>query len=223
MRPLGIEDLQKVHDGLSFVVKMKAAIITKLADTLRKGIQSEESVVYFLVELRKLIELNEDGDNYRALNFHCDWTAHPILDRKEAKRIVGLFDRYQSVIEKLETVQEGNTIADDTRFFAELGPILTMSHFRNELNTYLRAQGLDSTIADDNALWARFLGYYAAVIEDCPLKCITQGLQFVEEVTLRVFDIQPEEQAAANGFRLAIEWIWVSKTSGSEHRNVQMY
>jgi hypothetical protein len=52
-------------------------------------------VVYIMVELRKLIELNRDGANYPAHKLHCDWVAHPLLQGPAAQEIVRLFDQYQ--------------------------------------------------------------------------------------------------------------------------------
>ena len=63
---------------------MKPDILTKLAAELREPIGSERQVVYIMVELRKLIELNCDGAQYTALKFHCDWVAHPRLAGTQA-------------------------------------------------------------------------------------------------------------------------------------------
>jgi hypothetical protein len=58
-------------------------------------------VVYIMVELRKLIELNDDGAQYTALKFHCDWVAHPRLAGPQAQDIVRLFDRYQQLTDRV--------------------------------------------------------------------------------------------------------------------------
>lgn len=77
---------------------MKPDIIAKLAKELKEPISSEPQVVYLMVELRKLIELNGDGANYPALKFHCDWIVHPILQGQAAQEVVRLFDHYQRVM-----------------------------------------------------------------------------------------------------------------------------
>ena len=103
----------------------------------------------------------------------------------------------------------------------QLGPTLTMTNFRNELNAYLRSQGLDPTIPNNEAPWANFVCYYARVIEDCPLRCVSQGLRYVDEVTLRVVEIPRE--AVGPRFTVGIEWSWVSKMTGIPSVNQQFY
>ncbi len=184
---------------------MKPAIIAKLAEELKEPIHS-----------------NKDGANYPALKFHCDWVAHPILQGQSAQNIVRLFDNYQKIIDEMSAAKDGKTLTADMSFMAELGPTLTMTNFRNEFNTYLRSQGLDPSIPNDNDKWANFLTYYARVIEDCPLRCVSQGLRYTDEVTLKVIPVKSEIAAGA-GFRLAIEWSWVSKVTGRETKNQQFY
>jgi hypothetical protein len=197
---------------------MKPDILTKLAAELREPIGSERQVVYIMVELRKLIELNGDGAQYKALKFHCDWVAHPRLAGPQAQEIVRLFDRHQ----RLTDPAPAGKSQPNMSFMGRLGPVLTMSNFRNELNTYLRLQGLDPSTPNENDNWAAFLTHYAGVIEDCPLRCVSQGLQYVDEVTIKVLEMLPPSAAAA-GFRLAIEWSWKSKVTGKEYTNRQMY
>ncbi len=200
---------------------MREDIKTKLKKSLAKPIASEEQVVYIMVELRKLMEINDDGPNFPSLLFHCDWVAHPVMDRPPARRIVGLFDKHQEIIEKTARAP-GGKLAADMAYFAELGPIITLSNFRNQLGAYLRLQGLDASIPGGTKKdWANFLRYYARVIEDCPLKCAANGLQYTEEVTLRVLEIQPGPPPY--NFQLAIEWRWRSKTWGTETTTQQFY
>jgi hypothetical protein len=196
---------------------MKRDIVAKLGEELREPISSERQLVYIMVELRKLIELNADGANYPALKFHCDWIAHPLLQGQAAQEIVRLFDQYQEVMD------EGEEGTADMSFMAQLGPTLTMTNFRNQLNRYLRSQGLDPSIPNDNGNWSNFLTYYAGVIEDCPLRCVSQGLKYTDEVVLKVLDVAPESSMAAGGFRLTIEWRWISKTTGIVNENQQAY
>ncbi len=103
----------------------------------------------------------------------------------------------------------------------QLGPVLTMSTFRNELDAYLRSQQLDPSIPNDNDKWDKFLMHFAGVIEDCPLRCVSQGLRHVEEVTLRLLD--SSQQARSTGFQLAIDWRWKSRLTGKEFTNQQLY
>jgi hypothetical protein len=176
---------------------MKPGILTKLAAELADPINSERQVVYVLVELRKLIELNADGPHYPSLKFHCDWAAHALLKGPPAQEIVRLFDRHQEVYESPSATPERAE-------FVSARP------------------GLDGSIPNDDDKWAAFLSYYVRVIEDCPLKCISQGLRYVDEVVLNVLKLLPT-RALANGFQLAIEWSWKSKITGRVFTNQQLY
>ena len=198
---------------------MKNDIVAKLAHELAKEVTSEPQAVYLLVELRKLIELNKDETQYASLKFHCDWVAHPVLQGTAAQNIVRLFDQYQGLID--EHALDAEKPVPDMSFMGQLGPTLTLTNFRNELNAYLRLQGLDPSLANDNKKWATFLTYYARVVEDCPLRCVSQGLKHTDEVGLRVIDVAPE--AADGQFRLTIEWSWASKVTGAANANQQAY
>jgi hypothetical protein len=128
-------------------------------------------VVYLLVELRKLMELNGDTgekSRYFALEFYCDWAVHPILDHRGAQRIVKRFDQYQALIEEMTNAKHGQKITADMSFIGELSDTLRLSKFREQLGRYLELHGLDSSIAGNDEKWANFLRYYSDVIEDCP-------------------------------------------------------
>lgn len=202
---------------------MKHAIVEKLRRELREPITSERQVVYLLVEIRKLMEMLDDGPSFPALKFACDWVAHPVMDRSEAKRIVRQIDKAQQIIEEANyDLTTGTRVQRD--HLAELGEHLKLSKFREQLSDYLVRHGLDYSIADDNAKWANFLRYYAAVVEDCPLKCFAPGLKYADEAVLKVVEVvsDPEEQAG-KGYQLAIEWRWKSKVRGKETYFTQRY
>ena len=55
-------------------------LIQKIGDTIVAGIESEQAVVYLLVEIRKLA----DRDKYRdsVLRMFCNWIVHAELANK---------------------------------------------------------------------------------------------------------------------------------------------
>jgi hypothetical protein len=194
-------------------------IIDKLSRELQEIINSERQVVYLLIELRKLIEINQDGANYKTLKFCCDWVAHPVLKGREAQNIVRQFDEFQKFNEIMFESAHSKSLTMDTRFFGKLEELLRLNKFRHELGEYLKLQGLDSSIAGDEDKWTTFLKYYAGVIEDCPLKCISEGLVYVDEVVLKVIKVKPE----LVGHQLVIQWSWISKITGKSMVNQQFY
>ena len=59
-------------------------ITQKLREFLnsRKSHLNEEcDVVYFLVEIRKVLEHQKNKNQYRFLSFYADWALHPKKDR----------------------------------------------------------------------------------------------------------------------------------------------
>lgn len=201
---------------------MQNDIRTKLAAELSQPITSERQVVYILVEMRKLMELNGDDDSFWSLKFHCDWTAHSELRGPAAQEIVRLFDKYQGMFDQMDALSPGEAQPFDDSFMPQLGLIMTLSNFRNELSQYLGSQGMDASVPFDDGWWPGFLRHYASVIEDCPLKCVSQGLKHTDEVTLRAQELRPDTKAAT-GFTLYVEWSWTAKRDGTVYSNRQFY
>jgi hypothetical protein len=56
------------------------AIVEKLHGHLAGGIDNEPAVVYLLVELRKLLELDGRKQEFPLLNFYGNWVVHTRLD-----------------------------------------------------------------------------------------------------------------------------------------------
>lgn len=201
---------------------MEHTIIEKLRRELQEPIASERQVVYLLVEIRKLMEIRGDGPAFRTLKFACDWVAHPVMNRSEAKRIVQQIDKVQQIVEAGYRMQSG--VKMDATCLMEAFESLQLSKLRDELSAYLVRNNLDCSIADENAKWASFLTQFAAVVEDCPLKCTAPGLAHVDEVVLNVLEIvvDPAEQVAKR-YQLKIQWRWKSKVNGIETICPQCY
>jgi hypothetical protein len=192
---------------------MKEDICSKLRRELDEPISSERQVVYILVELRKLIELNGDDERFRALNFFCDWAVHAVLDQEGAKRIVRRFNNLQ--MRDYEAKWCGKERIVDIEFDTEMDDTIHLCKFRTELATCLQEARLDDSIANDRAKWRAFIIHYAQVIEACPLRCLEHGMEYTDEVIITFMDlrdINPDEYA------IAVRWSWVNKKTGGEGR-----
>lgn len=143
------------------------------------------------------MEINGDSAAFPSLLFHCDWVVHPVMDRASAKTIVALFDEYQRLLDLMAATPGANPTEVNMDFLEALDPIMNMSTFREELGRYLQAETLDARISVLNDDWSNFMGYYAAIIEDCLQRCKTSGLKATDEVVLRVANITLEHLAAA--------------------------
>jgi len=188
-------------------------IRSKLRREFSEPITSERQVVYILVEIRKLLELNDDAEYFPALTFYCDWAAHAVMDKEGAKRIVRRFNEWQRISD--EARLSGIEPILDQHFRAELDETTELRRFREQLDTYLTRNQLDSSVAAERLKWRAFVEFYAQVIEACPLKCSEPGLQYVDEVIIKFLDlrgINPDD------FSVAIQWSWINKRTGHESR-----
>jgi len=186
---------------------MEKDIVRKIRGTFARGVDSEEAVVYMLVELRKLMELNGDLPRFPTPRLYCNWVAHPNLDNPDAQRIVCYLDRYEELLH-MGAFAPGKRLEDaDRELVAELRGTLELTNFQRELVGYLGSHVLDDVPFETWDSWISFLALYASVIQDCPLRCIRRDLSYVEEVAARVVD-------DANEGELRIDWSRVSKQTG---------
>ena len=193
---------------------MEKDIVRKIREVFSAGVDSEERVVYLLVELRKLMELKGDFDNYPALKFYCDWVSHPSMDRRAAGRIVERFDRYEQLLHD-GAFDAGRQISDaDNGVLTELRGTLEVGNFQRELVQYLGSHVFEEAPFETLGSWIAFLKLYIAVIQDCPLRCLGQGLAFVDEVVARVVENEDDESELDVAREIQIEWRWVSKQTG---------
>jgi hypothetical protein len=64
-------------------------IIEKLQKILKQSIYSEQDVVYILSRIRKILEIDEKKEQYKVLNFYCNWALHSkINDTNSIKDIL---------------------------------------------------------------------------------------------------------------------------------------
>src|SRR5437667_7280692 len=126
---------------------VKDDIRSNLTREFSELISSERQVVYILVEIRKILELNDDAEHFPALNFYCDWAAHAVMVKEGAKRIVRRFDEWQKVSD--EARAGGIEPLLDQHLKAGLDETTELRRFREQLATYLTGNQLDSSVAAD--------------------------------------------------------------------------
>jgi hypothetical protein len=156
---------------------MEHEIVRKLRQELEQGIATEAQVVYVMVKIRKLLDIERDqgGAPYNSLRLYCDWAAHLSLSSSsEAQRIVRMADAFYPKLLKGE-------LADQEK--EEFRNVFSLSAFREELNQFLTEKRLP-TLSD--AGWNAFLAGFLNTVEDCSLICRAKaaGLTEVDEVTI---------------------------------------
>jgi hypothetical protein len=177
-------------------------IIGKLEILLNKGIANEAEALYLMVGVRKLLEHQDAKKHYEYLTFHCDWALHPKLAGTTTQKILKMFDAANI---HLKTGVEHRNLPADLR--TEIDRISKMTYFEEELEKFLRANGLPSMDKARPDGWVHFEHLYSKVIEDSPLMMTTQNAAAtIASVTLKVdFSKAPEHEGGDLWFK--VRWI----------------
>jgi len=168
---------------------------------------TEAAVVYFLVEVRKLLEHDETKESFAVLNFYCNWVVHTKLETSAiAERIIRLMDDVLAYM-----VSENDTPAS----IDELTAHLDQSSLRKELGAFLSQVGLPTTVCDSQAYWNNFQRLLGAVIQDAPLLIHKHGKQRTKRVlnkgrkrpTRYVESVTVENMPLDDGSSLNFKWV----------------
>ncbi len=138
---------------------MRIQIVEKLNKfpNERPSIKEEYEVVYLLVELRKLLDIEREQtilDSYPLVRFHADWAVHT---RK---------DNITPAIKEIMT-----KIDSSIDIFPKNGDInfLLLPEFRNELTKLLEAYGLPTKFCKSDNEWMNFMVSLSQVLADQPI------------------------------------------------------
>lgn len=179
---------------------MKDDIRSKLATELEQPISSERQVVYILVELRKLLELDERLDGFPTLSLCCDWAVHPRLNRRSAQRIVKYFDDYEREYRR-------QNIGVEQYGLAEMLDFVEHRTFRSQLID--ACAELPTGLFSDDRLWRSFLLHYLGVVKDCPLEAKGDGTAYVTRVYAQA--VSPATAAVIMPGKWGVQWTWYRK------------
>src|SRR5712692_10366369 len=81
---------------------MEDELLAKMHRRIEVGISCEEDLLFFLVNIRKLLERKDLKRDYPVLLFYCDWSVHAAMDRQGAEQML------QSVDELIDRHLNGN-------------------------------------------------------------------------------------------------------------------
>jgi hypothetical protein len=182
---------------------MEPDIVSKLNRELGEPITSERQVVYILVELRKLLELQKTLDDYWTLKLCSDWAVHPVLDRATAQVIVSRFDDYEA---KYRRDNVGVSQAE----MPELTDFVEHKAFRSELIAACQRYEVSAGAFLDDASWRSFLVHYTEIVRDCPFEAKSETTTYVTRVTAQA--VTPEMTAVIMpNKQFGIQWTWFRK------------
>jgi hypothetical protein len=157
-------------------------IVGKLEAMLLKGITTEEEALALMVRVRKLLEHQKEKKQYEYLTFHCDWALHPTLTGTTAQKILTMFDAANIHL------KAGTKLKDlPPQIGRDIDRISKMTYFEEQLEGFLKANGLPNMDSVRSDGWAHFLHLYTKVIEESPLEMNAQNTSAgVASVTLKV-------------------------------------
>jgi hypothetical protein len=139
-------------------------IIWKLNELLTGGIDSESEAMYFVVELRKVLEHQGKKSAYQYLTFHCDWAVHAKLQGPTAQSILRHFDAANT---HFKSGVELHDLPLPLR--REVEGISKMRYFEKELEGFSKDNGLPPLHHTRPDGWPNFLHHYVKIVENCPL------------------------------------------------------
>jgi hypothetical protein len=150
------------------------ALIEKIRGTLIAGVESEQAVIYLLVETRKLADRNKYEDP--VLRMFCNWVVHTDLANKgEGSTLL------------LAAVD--NQIDDAVTSNKSIGslPIFRFETFKKSLTQFLIHFKLPEELVQVEKKWRPFIMLYSSIVSECPIICSASKvpLKHVERIEVR--------------------------------------
>lgn len=165
---------------------MKEQIVEKLSQFLneRPQIKEEFEIVYLMVELRKLLDREREGNHQNQdslVRFHADWVLH--TDKKH------ITDPMKEIMQKID---------DSIDTYPKDGNIdfLLLPEFRAELTQLLEKYGLPSDFCKEDNLWLIFINGLTQVLADQPIINPTDNI-----AEFRYIDVKKEGVMASIDFK----------------------
>ena len=152
---------------------MKSEIYTKITKFLSKAnhFHTEEDVVYFLVEIRKLLQIENIVNKYKIVKFYADWALHPIRNQN------------LNYIDEILLKIESNPSFEGSK-------IVLMDDFKVSLSQLLQELSIvDFTKIEDK--WIYFFYNFTKVLNDQKILLNTIKSSRVEYIT---YSIKSEEK-----------------------------
>lgn len=139
----------------------RSEIAEKLAPLLVEPRWDEPLTVYFLVQLRKILDHRAaEEKTYPNLRFYCDWVVHISKDRVSESTISILKNLQDDIEKQITSKRQGTRAAIDFAYFEHLKP---------ELISLIKEEGISSENLEAPDKWASFIAQLVKVLENQPL------------------------------------------------------
>lgn len=142
---------------------------SEIADKVSELLQStnsewsEANAVYFLVQLRKLLDHAREATqkDLPHLRFYCDWVVHISKDRIDPITL--------TVIKALEQDVERQIKQPNLYLGKEAVNFAYFQSLKEEVIKVLKMEGIESSLIKDEESWIEFIATLVKVLENQPL------------------------------------------------------
>lgn len=151
-------------------------IKTKLESFFKENevIDSEYKAVYFMVELRKLLDYQEPAlkRSYSRLRYYCDWVLHTRKDRYHESIRPLIEDVYSGIVNTIQTypVVSGHESVVDLLYLKDL---------KKEVVEFLEVQKIQTKNISANEGWSIFIRELLKVLSGQPLYNPTNNISLL--------------------------------------------
>jgi len=118
----------------------------------RYPFRNERDVVYFLVEIRKIIEKEKTYKYYPIVSFYCDWIVHPQIDHKKT---------ISNILHLLKLIEEG-------KGYVGMSELYSMSAFRENMSSFLTNKKIKDFTKNEQD-WRRFFINLKNILVEQPI------------------------------------------------------
>lgn len=163
---------------------MTDQIVTKLQNLLNQDVplNSEVEVVYYFVEIRKLLEKNKIDKEYPTAGFYSDWCLHPIIS-------------YENSIKRIREILD---LIEEDKGYDGMSQMISFKHLEKEIGELNRRFQLPN-FTTDGATWLRFIKNLRNVLLEQPIE-----ISYTKESHIK--SIKFTDSFKDNRFSLQIEF-----------------
>ena len=143
----------------------KVEIIRKLDLELKKEIKGEARVVYILSLIRKILEIKNQKDKFKLLNFYCNWSLHVSLSVKRTKQVIT-----DMLDQDIDCSKRASDIA--RKLNSNHADFFKLNDIKKELVKFIADNDLSPALTNKRQQWVEFVSMLLQIIQDCPVICI---------------------------------------------------
>ena len=134
-------------------------------------LEEECHVVYFMVEIRKILDHENNNSKYPLLKFYSDWTVHT-----EKTHISSEIKKMMNKIYQTASDEIANPTSTQAR-----SPIMQFAYMEElgkEIKQFLESHGLNLAIASEKDKWIKFIQLLIGVLENQPINNPTKDIEY---------------------------------------------